>query len=72
MAREMTWKEAVIWALRKRGGQSPPSLLYQFVVKVKGWEMEEQRIQHAIRATLDSLKKDGRVEHVDAGLWRLK
>ncbi len=59
-------------ALRKRGGQSPPTLLYQFVAEVKGWEMEEQRIQHRIRSTLNSLKEDGIVEHVDAGLWRLK
>ncbi len=72
MIPEMTWKEAVIWALRRRGGQSPPTLLYDIIVEVKGWEMEEQTVQHRIRTALDGLKKDGTVEHVDAGLWRLK
>ncbi len=72
MAREMTWKEAVIWALRRRGGKSSLTRLYDLVVQVKGRGIDERSFQHSVRSALDGLKRTGRVERVGAGLWRLR
>ena len=71
MAQEVTWNEAVLQALAKRGGKGSPVQLYGFVVEIMepDW-LPERKIKHRIRSALNSLKEQGKVENV-SGLWKL-
>ena len=71
MAQELTWNEAVLRALAKRGGKGSPVQLYRFVVEIMepDW-LPERNIKHRIRSSLNSLKEQGKVENID-GLWQL-
>jgi len=67
----VSWQDAIVKVMEGRHGPVKLRDLYDAVLRVKKTDLDEKSIKHRVRAALNDLRKEGRVENVAEGLWEL-